>query len=88
MIFQTVALGCRFIKLPGLLSLGGQRTSSILQRLCLIRDEIEANDDDHFEWPKKHEFIHIRSSIEVVEQEAVISPSPTNAKTKDKKKRS
>ncbi|CAF3065648.1 unnamed protein product [Rotaria socialis] len=84
---MAVGFGCRFIKLPGFLSLGGQRTSAILQRLSIIRDEIETNDDDQLEWPKQHEFIHIRSSIDTTESETIVSPTPTNAKTKDKKKR-
>jgi len=45
------------------------------------------NDGEQFAWPKQHEFLHIRSSIDSMEQERVISPIPTNAKNKDKKKR-
>jgi len=86
-LFQAVGLGCRFLKLPGILSLGGQTTSVILQRLSIIRDEIEMNDGEQFAWPKQHEFLHIRSSIDSMEQERVISPILTNAKNKDKKKR-
>jgi hypothetical protein len=67
--------------------LGGQTTSTILQRLSLIRDEIEMNDSEQFVWPKQHEFIHIRSSIDTTEQERIISANPTNIKNKDKKKR-
>ncbi|CAF2573323.1 unnamed protein product [Rotaria sp. Silwood2] len=84
----AVGLGCRFIKLPGLLSLGGQRTSVVLQRLSIIRDEFEMNDNDQFARPNQHEFIHIRAPIDLIEQERIISVTPTNAKTKDKKKRS
>ena len=64
--FQAVGLGCRFLKLPGILSLGGQTTSAILQRLSIIRDEIEMNDGEQFAWPKQHEFLHIRSSIDSI----------------------
>jgi hypothetical protein len=42
---------------------------------------------EQFGWPKQHEFIHIRSSIDSIEQERIISPNPTNIKNKDKKKR-
>ena len=45
------------------------------------------NDGDQFARPKQHNFIHIRSSIDTTEPERVISPTPTNIKTKDKKKR-
>ncbi|CAF3465212.1 unnamed protein product [Rotaria sp. Silwood1] len=69
----AVGFGCRFIKLPGLLSLGGQRTSAILQRLSIIRDEIEINDNEQFARPNQHEFIHIRSPIDLTEQERIIS---------------
>ena len=82
-----MALGCRFIKLPGLLSLGGQRTSAILQRLSIIRGEIEMTDNDQFAYPKQHEFIHIQSSSDTTEHERIISANPTSSKTKDKKKR-
>ena len=71
-----------------MLSLCGQRTTAILQRLCLIRDDIEMNDSsDQFAETKQHEFIHIRSSNDTTEQERVISANPVNAKNKDKKKR-
>ncbi|CAF5128031.1 unnamed protein product, partial [Rotaria sp. Silwood1] len=53
-----------------------------------IRDEIEINDNEQFARPNQHEFIHIRSPIDLTEQERIISVTPTNAKTKDKKKRS
>jgi len=42
---------------------------------------------EQFGWPKQHEFIHIRSSIDSIEQERIISPNPTNIKNKEKKKR-
>ncbi len=83
---QAIAFGCRFLKLPGILSLGGQITSVILQRLSIIRDEIQMNDGEQFARPKQHEFIHIRSSIDIPELE-IVSPTSTNVKNKDKKKR-
>jgi hypothetical protein len=67
--------------------LGGQTTSAILQRLSLIRDEIEMNNGEQFAWPKQHEFIHIRSPINPNEPTRVPSPNPTITKNKDKKKR-
>ncbi|CAF3868768.1 unnamed protein product [Rotaria sordida] len=70
----AVGLGCRFIKLPGLLSLGGQQTCVILQRLSIIRDEIEMNDNNQqFARPNQHDFIHIRSPIDLIEQDRIIS---------------
>lgn len=45
------------------------------------------NNGEQFAWPKQHEFHHIRSSNDSIEQETVISPTPTNFKNKDKKKR-
>ena len=80
-----MGFGCRFLRLPGLLSTGGQRTAAVLQRLSIIRDEIEMRDGNRFAWPKAHEFVHIRSSTDTSEPERV--PSAANNKTKDKKKR-
>jgi hypothetical protein len=62
-------------------------TSAILQRLSIIRDEIEMNDGEQFASPKQHEFIHIRSSTDPIEQDRILSSNPTNTKNKDKKKR-
>ncbi|CAF0932285.1 unnamed protein product [Adineta ricciae] len=82
----AVGFGCRFLKLPGLLSLGGQTTSAILQRLSIIRDEIQMNDGDQPVQLKQHSFIHIRSAIDIPELEVAPSIS-TTSKNKDKKKR-
>jgi hypothetical protein len=84
-VFQAVATCCRFLKLPGILSLGGQRTSNVLQRLSIIRDDIESNGANQFAWPKQHEFIHIESSLDMHEHERIASP--INTKPKEKKKR-
>jgi hypothetical protein len=45
------------------------------------------NDSEHFVRAKQHEFVHIRSLIDPIEQERILSPTPTNTKSKDKKKR-
>ncbi|UJR32187.1 hypothetical protein I4U23_019651 [Adineta vaga] len=82
----AVGFGCHFLKLSGLLSLGGQTTSVILQRLSIIRDEIQMNDGDQSARPKQHSFIHIRSAIDIPELE-LAPPTSTNTKNKDKKKR-
>ncbi|CAF1111624.1 unnamed protein product [Adineta steineri] len=81
----AVGFGCRFLKLPGLLSLGGQTTSVILQRLSIIRDELQMNDSEQSARPKQHEFIHIRSTLDIPDLE--MPPTSTNTKNKDKKKR-
>lgn len=83
----SVALGFRFLKLPGILSQGGQLTSAILQRLSLIRDEIELSNDEQYAHPKAHEFIAIRTTTDSLEQERIPSDNPTTNKSKDKKKR-
>lgn len=45
------------------------------------------NDGEQFTWSKQHEFVHIRSSSDSIEQERIISPNPPNNKTKDNKKK-
>lgn len=42
---------------------------------------------EQFAWPKPHEFVHIRSPIDLNQPERIVSPITTNIKNKDKKKR-